>query len=96
MMEKGFFSYMGNLDQNEVDEQIRTVVECGVNFIDTANIYSEGYSEIMIGKAIKNLSLNRDDLVLATKVRGSMGKSENDKGLSKKHILKEVEASLKR
>lgn len=93
---KGFFSYMGNLDQNAVDEQIKTVTQAGVNFIDTANIYSEGLSEMMIGKAIKNLSINRDDLVLATKVRGSMGKGENDKGLSKKHIIQQVEASLKR
>lgn len=93
---KGFFGYMGNLDQNAVDEQIKTVTEAGVNFIDTANIYSEGHSEIMIGNAIKNLSINRDDLVLATKVRGSTGKNENDKGLSKKHIIQQVEASLKR
>jgi aryl-alcohol dehydrogenase-like predicted oxidoreductase len=93
---KGFFGYMGNLDQKAVDEQIKTVMESGVNFIDTANIYSEGQSEVMIGKAIKNLSINRDDLVLATKVRGSMGKSENDRGLSKKHIIQQVEASLKR
>jgi aryl-alcohol dehydrogenase-like predicted oxidoreductase len=93
---KGFFGYMGNLDQNEVDEQIKTVTEAGVNFIDTANIYSEGLSEIMIGQAIKNLSINRDDLVLATKVRGSMGKGQNDLGLSKKHIIQQVEASLKR
>ena len=93
---KGFFGYMGNLDQNGVDEQIKTITEAGVNFIDTANIYSEGLSEVMIGEAIKNLSINRDDLVLATKVRGSMGKSENDRGLSKKHIIQQVEASLKR
>ena len=65
---KGFFGYMGNLDQNAVDEQIKTVTDAGVNFIDTANIYSEGLSEVMIGQAIKNLSINRDDLVLATKV----------------------------
>lgn len=93
---KGFFGYMGNLDQQAVDEQIKTVTEAGVNFIDTANIYSEGLSEIMIGKAIKNLSINRDDLVLATKVRGTMGKSQNDLGLSKKHIIQQVEGSLKR
>lgn len=93
---KGFFNYMGDLDQNAVDEQIKTAVDAGVNFIDTANIYSEGLSETMIAKAISNLGLDRDDLVLATKVRGSMGKSENDKGLSRKHILKEVDASLKR
>ncbi|MBP4139372.1 aldo/keto reductase [Flavobacterium geliluteum] len=93
---KGFFGYMGNLDQKAVDEQIKTVTEAGVNFIDTANIYSEGLSETMIGQAIKNLSINRDDLVLATKVRGSMGNGENDRGLSKKHIIQQVEASLKR
>jgi aryl-alcohol dehydrogenase-like predicted oxidoreductase len=93
---KGFFSYMGNLDQDAVDEQIKTATEAGVNFIDTANIYSEGHSEIMIGQAIKNLGLHRDDLVLATKVRGSMGKSENDRGLSRKHIIQQVEGSLKR
>ena len=93
---KGFFGYMGNLDQNEVDEQIRTVTEAGVNFIDTANIYSEGLSEEMIGQAIKNLSLNREDLVLATKVRGAVGKGQNNLGLSRKHIIQEVEGSLKR
>jgi aryl-alcohol dehydrogenase-like predicted oxidoreductase len=93
---KGFFNYMGNLNQNEADEQIKTVIEAGVNFIDTANIYSEGLSEEMIGQAIKNLSINRDDLVLATKVRGSMGAGENNRGLSRKHIVQEVEASLKR
>ena len=93
---KGFFGYMGTLDQNAVDEQIKTVTEAGVNFIDTANVYSEGLSEQMIGQAIKNLGINRDDLVLATKVRGSMGKSENDRGLSRKHIIQQVEASLKR
>ncbi|MFH6951044.1 aldo/keto reductase [Flavobacterium sp. FlaQc-51] len=93
---KGFFGYMGNLDQNAVDEQISTVTEAGVNFIDTANIYSEGLSEVMIGKAIKNLSINRDDLVLATKVRGAIGNGENNKGLSKKHIIQQVEGSLKR
>lgn len=93
---KGFFGYMGNLAQDQVDEQINTATQAGVNFIDTANIYSEGLSELMIGQAIKNLSINRDDLVLATKVRGSMGKSENDRGLSKKHIIQQVEGSLKR
>lgn len=93
---KGFFGYMGNLDQNAVDEQIKMVTEAGVNFIDTANIYSEGLSEVMIGQAIKNLAINRDNLVLATKVRGTMGKSQNDLGLSKKHIIQQVEGSLKR
>jgi aryl-alcohol dehydrogenase-like predicted oxidoreductase len=93
---KGFFGYMGTLDQSAVDAQIKMVTDAGVNFIDTANIYSDGLSEVMLGKAIKNLAINRDDLVLATKVRGSMGKGENDRGLSKKHIIQQVESSLKR
>ncbi|MDR5589026.1 aldo/keto reductase [Christiangramia sp. SM2212] len=93
---KGFFNHMGDLGQAEVDEQIKTVLDAGVNFIDTANIYSEGLSEVMIGKAIKNLSIKRDDLVLATKVRGSMGKGENNRGLSRKHIIQQVDESLKR
>jgi len=93
---KGFFGYMGNLRQNAVDEQIKTAIEAGINFIDTANIYSEGLSETMIGQSIKNLAINRDDLVLATKVRGAMGAGQNDKGLSKKHIMQQVDASLKR
>ncbi len=93
---KGFFGYMGNLDQSEVDQQIRTATEAGVNFIDTANIYSEGLSETMIGRAIKNLGIHRDDLVLATKVRGTMGKNPNDLGLSRKHIIQQVEGSMKR
>ncbi len=93
---KGFFGYMGNLNQQEVDEQIKTATQAGVNFIDTANIYSEGLSEEMIGQAIKNLAIKRDDLVLATKVRGAMGAGENKKGLSRKHIMEEVEGSLKR
>jgi aryl-alcohol dehydrogenase-like predicted oxidoreductase len=93
---KGFFGYMGNLDQTAVDEQIKMAIDAGVNCIDTANIYSEGLSEIMIGKAIKNLGIDRNDLVLATKVRGTTGTTPNSLGLSKKHILQEVEASLKR
>lgn len=87
---------MGDLGQQEVDEQIKTAVEEGVNFIDTANIYSIGLSETMIGQAIKNLSLKRDNLVLAMKVGGSMGKGENNRGLSRKHIIQQVDDSLKR
>ncbi len=93
---KGFFSHMGDLGQDAVDAQIKTATEAGINFIDTANIYSTGLSETMIGQAIRNLSINRDDLVLATKVRGSMGKGENNRGLSRKHLMEQVEGSLRR
>jgi aryl-alcohol dehydrogenase-like predicted oxidoreductase len=93
---KGFFSVMGNLQQTEVDEQVKAAVDAGINFIDTANVYSEGLSEELIGQSILNLNLTRDDLILATKVRGGMGKGQNDRGLSRKHIFLQVETSLKR
>lgn len=93
---KGIWTAIGKLEQKPVDELVRKSVEAGINFIDTANVYSEGLSEEMTGKAIRNLGLNRDDLVLATKVRGKMNGGPNGSGLTRKHILHEVEASLKR
>jgi len=62
---------------------IKTAVDAGINFIDTANIYSEGLSEEMTGKAIRNLGLNRDDLIIATKVRGRMNAGPNGSGLTR-------------
>jgi len=93
---KGFFRVMGDLQQVDVDEQFKSAVEAGINFIDTANVYSEGLSEELVGQAIQNLGLTRDDLVLATKVRGGMGKGPNDRGLSRKHVMQQIEASLRR
>lgn len=93
---KGFFRKMGDLQQAEVDRQFKLSIDAGVNFIDTANVYSQGLSEELIGQAIVNLNLNRDDLVIATKVRGGMGAGQNDRGLSRRHVLQQAEASLKR
>jgi len=93
---KGYWTAIGALDQQPVDDLVKTAVDAGINFIDTANIYSEGLSEEMTGKAIRNLGLNRDDLVIATKVRGRMNAGPNGSGLTRKHIMHEVEASLKR
>src|SRR5262245_6374603 len=69
-------------------------VEAGGNFIDTANVYGHGTSEQIVGRWLKNKK--RDDLVIATKVRFGMGDGPNDVGLSRKHILASVEASLRR
>ena len=69
-------------------------VDAGGNFIDTADVYSRGLSETILGKWLK--SKNRHDLVIATKVRGEMGEGPNEAGLSRKHILAGVDASLKR
>ena len=93
---KGFWTAIGTLDQQSVDDLVRTSVDAGINFIDTANVYSEGLSEEMTGKSIRNLGLKRDDLVIATKVRGKMSDGPNGTGLSRKHILHEIDASLSR
>lgn len=75
---------------------VKLSVDAGINFIDTANVYSEGLSEIMTGQAIRDLGLKRDDLVIATKVRGVMGTGPNNSGLSRKHILQQADESLTR
>jgi aryl-alcohol dehydrogenase-like predicted oxidoreductase len=79
-----------------VDQIVRRSIDAGINFIDTANVYSEGLAEELTGQSIKNLGLRREELVVATKVRGQMGQGPNDSGLTRKHILHQVEASLKR
>lgn len=93
---KGYFKAIGNLGQEPVDALVKRSVDAGINFIDTANVYSEGLSETLTGQAIRNLGLHRDDLILATKVRATMGAGPNDKGLTRKHIMQQAEASLKR
>ena len=93
---KGRFTAIGKLEQPDVNALMARAVEAGINFIDTANVYSEGLSEEMTGKAIREAGLKRDELVIATKVRGSMGTGPNQVGLSRKHIMEQAEASLKR
>ncbi|WP_431214085.1 aldo/keto reductase [Puia sp. P3] len=93
---KGWAKMVGSLDQQAVDKIMRRSIDAGINFIDTANVYSEGLAEELTGKSIRNLGLKRDDLVVATKVRGQMGEGPNDSGLTRKHILTQVDASLKR
>ncbi len=92
----GFWKVVGSLGQEEVNSHIKLAVEAGVNFIDTANVYSFGESEKLLGQALKDTGLNRDDLVIATKVRGRMSEGANHVGLSRKHIFTQVEQSLKR
>ena len=93
---RGMWTAIGTLPQKEVNELVKTSVDAGINFIDTANVYSEGLSEKMTGQAIRDLGLKRDDLVIATKVRGSMGEGPNNSGLTRKHILQQADESLSR
>src|ERR1700723_4282971 len=74
---------------------IREALEKGINFFDTADVYSQGVSEEILGRALKEYS-KRPDVVIATKVHGAMGPNANAKGLSRKHILEAIDASLKR
>ncbi len=93
---KGYWTAIGTLPQEEVNALVKQAVDAGINFIDTANVYSMGLSEEMTGQAIRDLGLKRDDLVIATKVCGMMGEGPNETGLSRKHILQQADESLKR
>ena len=94
--EGGIWSAIGDLGQTAVDEMVGRALESGVNFIDTADVYSFGLSEKLLGQALKNLGVKRSDVVIATKVFGEMGRGPNDKGASRGHIMDGVKASLER
>lgn len=87
---------IGRVDQTGVNGLVETALKAGVNFIDTADVYSEGQSEVLLGQALRDLNVKREDVVIATKVRGRMGPGPNDVGLSRGHIMDAVAASLKR
>lgn len=74
---------------------IKKALELGINFFDTADVYSNGLSEEVVGKALRDYT-SREQVVIATKVHGPMGPGPNDKGLSRKHIMDAIDASLKR
>jgi aryl-alcohol dehydrogenase-like predicted oxidoreductase len=93
---KGFWEVVGKLGQAEAEALVGTALDGGVNFIDTADVYSEGESERLLGLALKSLGRPRDEVVVATKVRGTVGKGVNQVGLSRAHILASIEHSLKR
>src|SRR3954465_3776949 len=84
---------IGGLDQPAVDGIVHRALDGGINFVDTADVYSAGESETMVGKALHG---RRDEVVLATKIRGRTGPGANQVGLSRVHIMSGVEASLKR
>lgn len=92
----GVWDSIGQLQQKEVNEIMKSVIESGINFIDTANVYSFGQSEQLLGQSLKDLAIARDQVVIATKVMGIMDESPNGRGLSRYHIFNAVEASLKR
>lgn len=92
----GVWDQIGNLQQKEVNEIVKTVFDAGINFFDTANVYSFGQSESLLGQSLSELGLKRDEVVIATKVLGLMTDKPNGRGLSRYHIFSSVDDSLKR
>src|SRR5579862_4722601 len=93
---RGFFKAIGAVGQEGADELVKACIEGGINFFDTADVYTEGESEKTLGQSLKNLNIARKDVVIATKVYGRMGPGRNDVGASRGHIMDGVEASLSR
>ena len=93
---EGFWANMGKVQIDEVKRLVKGAFDAGVNFMDTANVYSFGASETLLGEAIQQLGLPRDELVLATKATGMMNELPNGRGHSRYHLMNEIDASLKR
>jgi aryl-alcohol dehydrogenase-like predicted oxidoreductase len=93
---KGFWEVVGALGHREAEALVGASLDAGVNFIDTADVYSEGESEKLLGSALAALKRPREQIVVATKVRGRMGPGPNQAGLSRAHIFASIDASLKR
>jgi aryl-alcohol dehydrogenase-like predicted oxidoreductase len=93
---KGFWTNIGALGQETADDLVAGALEAGINFIDTADVYSEGLSETMTGTALKNLGVKRTDVVVATKAYGRVGPGPNDTGASRGHLMDSVKGSLER
>ncbi|KPL69042.1 aldo/keto reductase [Erythrobacter sp. SG61-1L] len=89
-----FFAH--ELDQHGATALVKQAVESGINFIDTANVYTQGQSEEFVGGALKALGIARQEIVIATKGMGPMGQGPNDAGMSAKHLLHHVDESLAR
>ena len=95
--EGGMWGKIGQLDQAQAAKLVGSALDAGINFIDTANVYSEGRSEQITGQALKNLKVPRENVVVATKVFGETGTAGvNSRGSSRYHIIGSVKESLKR
>ena len=84
------------LEEEESRPFVQRAIEAGINFFDTADMYSVGESEVLTGKLLREFQPRREELVIATKVFNPMSESPNDRGLSRKHIMASIDCSLKR
>src|SRR6202000_3279877 len=88
-------NHLWTLDEEQSRPFIRKALDLGINFFDTTNVYSDGTSEEIVGRALKDFA-RRDEIVLATKIRGRMSPGPNGEGLSRKAIFAELDNSLRR
>jgi aryl-alcohol dehydrogenase-like predicted oxidoreductase len=92
----GIWAQIASVGQAAADDLVKAAIDGGVNFFDTANVYSGGRSEEILGQSLRNLGIPRDQFVMATKVLGRAGPGANQLGLSRYHIMAALDASLKR
>ena len=92
----GMWAAIADVEQDGATALVKAALDAGVNFIDTANVYSNGLSERMTGQALKDLGVKRSDVVVATKALGPMGEGVNDRGASRYHLMHQIDASLER
>src|SRR5277367_3182291 len=92
----GLFKGISAVDQSGADDLVKTAIDGGINFFDTADNYTEGASEKILGQSLKNLKIPRQQVVIATKVYSRVGPGRNDVGASRGHIMDGVEGSLRR
>ncbi|MGD0563661.1 MAG: aldo/keto reductase [Roseiarcus sp.] len=92
----GMWRAIGTVEQKGATALVARALEAGVNFIDTADVYSEGQSEVMLGQVLRDLQVKREEVIVATKVRGRTGPGPNAVGLSRGHIMDQIAGSLKR
>jgi len=90
------FSAIAGLDQAQSTALVRQALDGGINFIDTANIYTLGQSEVFTGTALREIGVKRADVIVATKATAQMGDGPNDRGASRHHLLDQIDASLTR
>jgi aryl-alcohol dehydrogenase-like predicted oxidoreductase len=92
----GIWGKVGKLGQDDADDLVKVALDVGINLFDTANVYANGRSEEILGQSFRNLGVGRDEIVIATKATSSMGPGPNMRGASRRHLLSECQASLKR
>jgi aryl-alcohol dehydrogenase-like predicted oxidoreductase len=93
---EGMWRQIGALDQQSAERLVGRAIDAGINFIDTADVYSEGLSEQITGQALRNLKIVRENVVVATKAYGPTGPGMNSRGNTRLHLIDAVKASLKR